>query len=135
MCGGTVHIRLVKYHIHCKSISKNNCHLFVMIIPYFKGKKEWLSTLFFAFFTRVVPSPESIFLRGLGLISLRGKTMHLSRAFLHLSVMLSIFSLSLIIIIIIVLYYRLAEHIDRYMAVVQYIVITLLTQVQILSSQ
>ena len=63
--------------------------------------------------------------------------MHLSRAFLHLSVMLSIFSLSLIIIIIIiiVLYYRLAEHIDRYMAVVQYIVITLLTQVQILSSQ
>ena len=82
--------------------------------------------------------PESIFLRGLGLVSLRGKTMHLSRAFLHLSVMLSIFSLSLIIIIIIiiiVLYYRLAEHIDRYMAVVQYIVITLLTQVQLLSSQ
>ena len=80
--------------------------------------------------------PESIFLRGLGLVSLRGKTTHLSRAFLHLSVMLSIFSLSLIIIIIIiVLYYRLAEHIDRYMAVVQYIVITLLTQVQLLSSQ
>ena len=40
-----------------------------------------------------------------------------------------------IIIIIIVLYYRLAEHIDRYMAVVQYIVITLHTQVQLLSSQ
>ena len=36
---------------------------------------------------------------------------------------------------IIVLYYRLAEHIDRYMAVVQYIVITLHTQVQLLSSQ
>ena len=39
------------------------------------------------------------------------------------------------VIIIIVLYYRLAEHIDRYMAVVQYIVITLHTQVQLLSSQ
>ena len=43
--------------------------------------------------------------------------------------------LTTITIIIIVLYYRLAEHIDRYMAVVQYIVITLHTQVQLLSSE
>ena len=35
---------------------------------------------------------------------------------------------------IIVLYYRLAEHIDRYMTVVQYVVITLHTRVQLLSS-
>ena len=41
------------------------------------------------------------------------------------------------IIIIIVLYYRLAEHYRQvaYMAVVQYIVIILHTQVQLLSSQ
>ena len=30
-CGGTVRTRLVKYHIHCKSSSKNNCHVFVML--------------------------------------------------------------------------------------------------------
>ena len=39
----------------------------------------------------------------------------------------SLHEVQMIIIIIIVLYYRLAEHIDRYMAVVQYIVITLHT--------
>ena len=39
------------------------------------------------------------------------------------------------IYIYILLYYRLTEHIDRYMAVVQYIVIALHTQVQLLSSQ
>ena len=34
-----------------------------------------------------------------------------------------------------ILYYRLAEHINRYMRVVQYIVSTLSTRVQLLTSQ
>ena len=45
--------------------------------------------------------------------------------------------MSEVIIIIIILYYRLAEHINRYMSVVQYIVSTLSTRVciQLLTSQ
>ena len=38
------------------------------------------------------------------------------------------------LIIIIILYYRHAEHINRYMTVVQYIVITLYTRVQLLTN-
>ena len=52
-------------------------------------------SVFFAFFSRVLPSPESVFLRSICLaFYVRCQTMHLRRAFMHLSVMLSIFSLS-----------------------------------------
>ena len=43
----------------------------------------------------MLPSPEYVFLRNICLVFyVRCQTMHLSRAFMHLSVMLSIFSLS-----------------------------------------
>ena len=53
--------------------------------------------------------------------------------FIVIIIIIIIIIIAIIIIIIIVLYYLLAEHKNRYMAVVQYIVITLHTRVQLLS--